>query len=92
MPIKKVIHHAQKIHHHAKHAKQVVHHHMSKPHQQLCVRFPLYKWWHEQDIHRHIHYFGMFAGLVAAAYYVMFDGIFSNVNVSAATIFNLINF
>jgi len=92
MPIKKVIHHAKKIRHHTKRAKHVVHHHMSQPHNRLCDHIPLYKWWHEQDIHRHIHYAGMFAGLVVAAYYVMLDGIFSDVSVSTAEMISLIIF
>jgi len=83
------------IRHHVKHhwhrAKSHVHNKMAAPHQYLSEKIGWYRWWHEHDIHRHIHYAAMLVGIILATYYVMLDGIFQRLQYSATDIIGLIS-
>jgi len=40
----------------------------------------VYKWWHEQDYHQHVHLVAMVCGIILAIYIVMIDTITAEVN------------
>ncbi|MBU0648139.1 hypothetical protein KJ855_03080 [Patescibacteria group bacterium] len=65
---------------HLHHGKSSVRRVLHPTHCYMRETFGWYKWWHEQDHHRHIHYVAMFVGIIAAGYYLMLEEIFSKIN------------
>jgi hypothetical protein len=60
-------------------AKVKVHQQMAPAHQYFYEKWAWYRWWHEQDYHRQVHYVAMMVGIIAAIYFVMIDTILTEV-------------
>ena len=71
---------ARKIYNHILKSKKQARQYLTPCHDILCTKCSWYKWWHNQDYHRHIHYLAMITGIIVAVYFVMIDEIMSKVN------------
>lgn len=61
------------------HAKWHVHRHLAPLHGYFYEKWDWYRWWHEQDYHRHVHYLAMIVGIIMAIYFVMIDTILTEI-------------